>query len=585
MHLSPAHAQRCAVICDALAIPRCAGADFVRSACHHAALIHGGPQEERRHSLIAYLVYSAFLGRPPSAAEIRTLALRLRSHDCDEITDHFYRSQEYQQAESSGFTLVCPPSEALVLDVTHTAHYPHTSGIQRVVRSLSGALMSQPEKPFFVNLCSTSGRFVLLTEQDIADMVAPRQATSRPAARRPRLRKLLADAKASFKRLVGTRVARNASLAMARVKPIGRMCRQIGRNLRAATTRLATRTFRQSASAFGKPRHAGVFLWHQHFLIPELAANEYRIELLNLILSATPLRSTLILYDLIPLRHPEYFPTKSLSGYVLYLSLLRHVDAISCISAVVRDDLHALLPLVPRSKPQPRIDVHYLGADFRVAGEPARLLNGQEPPFVLCVGTIEPRKNQTRILEAMARAQLRGCRFTGVFVGNAGWLNGHFRDYLEHMKKAGCRILLFEHASDVDLEGLYNASTFTMYCSLTEGFGLPIIESVMRGKPCITSNVGSMKEVAEQLGGCLLVNPENVDDIADAIQRLVGEPHTLAALQQAADRATWTNWHDYARSLRQFCIAAPECTSSAPAGILSGPKRTSHPATSGKALA
>ena len=169
------------------------------------------------------------------------------------------------------------------------------------------------------------------------------------------------------------------------------------------------------------------------------------------------------------------------------------------------------------------------------------------------MGTIEPRKNQLRILEAMVQAQAHGCRFLGTFVGNAGWLNGGFRDALRRRIEEGYALELHENVSDSTLASLYERSAFTVYCSVAEGFGLPIIESVMRRRVCVTSRRGSMQEVASQLGGCVLVEPEDIDDIASAIRRLVEEPAVLAVHQREADAATWPDWSAYASTIHHFC--------------------------------
>jgi glycosyltransferase involved in cell wall biosynthesis len=116
-------------------------------------------------------------------------------------------------------------------------------------------------------------------------------------------------------------------------------------------------------------------------------------------------------------------------------------------------------------------------------------------PSVLCVGTIEPRKNQTRVLRAMVAAQDAGQQFRGIFVGNAGWLNGQFRTELQQARSRGIELELHENISDELLAEVYQNASLTVYCSVAEGFGLPIVESVMAGVPCLVSRLGSMKEI------------------------------------------------------------------------------------------
>jgi glycosyltransferase involved in cell wall biosynthesis len=199
--------------------------------------------------------------------------------------------------------------------------------------------------------------------------------------------------------------------------------------------------------------------------------------------------------------------------------------------------------------------VHYLGADFPIrAAQPAPAF---DRPVVLCVGTIEPRKNQARILRAMIEAQAAGARFTGVFAGNAGWLNGAFRGEFAAAVAAGHSLALHEQLDDGAIHALYERAAFTVYCSIDEGFGLPIIESLRRGRPCITSDRGSMREIAVRTGGCVLVDPEDTAAIGAAIHELVADAETRSRLTREAAAATWPSWRDYTETLVEFARTAP----------------------------
>ena len=157
----------------------------------------------------------------------------------------------------------------------------------------------------------------------------------------------------------------------------------------------------------------------------------------------------------------------------------------------------------------------------------------------------------------MVAAQQRGQRFRGVFVGNAGWLNGQFRNELCQARSRGIQVELHEGLSDEALAALYSTATLTVYCSVAEGFGLPIVESVMAGVPCLTSNLGSMQEIAEQIGGCSLVNPYSTSGIAAALTGLLSDREELDRLTAEARQASWHSWSDYCEELMTFVAAAP----------------------------
>ena len=133
-------------------------------------------------------------------------------------------------------------------------------------------------------------------------------------------------------------------------------------------------------------------------------------------------------------------------------------------------------------------------------------------PSVLCVGTIEPRKSDSCFTGNGGGTGV-GHQFRGIFVGNAGWLNGQFRTELQQAHSRGIELELHENISDKLLADFYQSASLTVYCSEAEGFGLPIVESVMAGVPCLTCRLGSMKEIANRLGGYSLVNPLSTSEI------------------------------------------------------------------------
>ncbi len=156
----------------------------------------------------------------------------------------------------------------------------------------------------------------------------------------------------------------------------------------------------------------------------------------------------------------------------------------------------------------------------------------------------------------MVLAQKAGHRFKGVFAGNPGWLNEGFLKELAYFQELGFDLELRRSVGERELLALYQKASFTVYCSLAEGFGLPIVESVVRGVPCITSNRGCMKEIAEQLGGCMLAEPLSEDEISSTIQSLFCDPALLDSLKEHAKGATWTTWSEYAAAIYEYATCA-----------------------------
>jgi len=143
-----------------------------------------------------------------------------------------------------------------------------------------------------------------------------------------------------------------------------------------------------------------------------------------------------------------------------------------------------------------------------------------ESPFALFIGTVEPRKNLVRLLKAFAIAAGKDAELSLLIAGRRGWETGPFlRELRQHRWRA--RIGWREDAADEELVALCCASRFLVYPSLYEGFGLPVGEAMWLGTPVITSSRSSLPEIAGD--AALLVDPEDVEDLAGAMLKLNGD--------------------------------------------------------------
>ena len=211
---------------------------------------------------------------------------------------------------------------------------------------------------------------------------------------------------------------------------------------------------------------------------------------------------------------------------------LQLATRIIAVSQATASDLVSLYP-----KLQPKIDVVYEASSLH-PNEPSSEIR---PPYMLFVGTLEPRKNLQRCLEALAKLQMENFESPRlVIAGGQGWR-------MEPLDRSVTALGLEQQveyvgsADDNELSALYAGCNFLLFPSLYEGFGLPIIEALSFGKPVITSNVSSMPEVAGE--AALLVDPQSVDDIAEAIKRLITDRalyDTLAA--KAIPQAAKFSW-------------------------------------------
>ncbi|MEA2233990.1 MAG: hypothetical protein QOD83_3806 [Solirubrobacteraceae bacterium] len=218
---------------------------------------------------------------------------------------------------------------------------------------------------------------------------------------------------------------------------------------------------------------------------------------------------------------------------------VRRARALVCISDATRRDL---VERVPASAPRALVIPLAAAELFGAAGRARR---GTERPYVLAAGTLEPRKNLERLLDAWARLApaLRDAHDL-VLVGPAGW---EADAILRRARGAGVRVT--GYVPDEELAALYGGCQLFCYPSLYEGFGLPVLEAMRAGAPVITSNISSLPEVAGD--AAVLVDPLSVDAIRSALARLLADPDERARLREAGRaRAAGFSWERTASELR-----------------------------------
>jgi glycosyltransferase involved in cell wall biosynthesis len=177
--------------------------------------------------------------------------------------------------------------------------------------------------------------------------------------------------------------------------------------------------------------------------------------------------------------------------------------------------------------------------------------------YLLYVGTLHPRKNLVRLIEAFAflTASLDAETKDGasplqlVLAGQKGWL---YDDILAQVRKLGLteRVRLTGYLPPADLPALLSGARAFVFPSLYEGFGLPVLEAMACGTPVICSNVSSLPEVAGD--AALLVDPLDVDALAAALEQVVVDPELRRALVERGFRqAARFSWRRCARETLQ----------------------------------
>ncbi len=235
-------------------------------------------------------------------------------------------------------------------------------------------------------------------------------------------------------------------------------------------------------------------------------------------------RLVVTIHDLAFEHYPEMFPSTWKRLYRMGLrAAAKRADMLIAPSRSTADDL-LTRARIPASKieviPEAASLPHSLGDPDETG---ARL--GLQQPYLLSVGTLEPRKNLVRLIRAYRKAIVDAdLPHALVLAGPAGWKP---QDLMREIDAGGPgRVIMTGRLSDDDLDIVYRAAWAFAYVSTYEGFGLPILEAMDRGLPVICSNTSSLPEVAGD--GALLVDPDSVPDMADAIRRVLSDDHLAA---------------------------------------------------------
>jgi glycosyltransferase involved in cell wall biosynthesis len=256
-----------------------------------------------------------------------------------------------------------------------------------------------------------------------------------------------------------------------------------------------------------------------------------------------PPASVTTIHDLGYLHFPAEHPTAT--RWLRRLSnrwSARRATRVVAISGTTRDDL-----IRYEQVPADRITVVHNGCApwFRRVTEPARIaaLRGRyclDGPYLLFVGTLQPRKNLERLLAAFDRVAADRPELQLALVGAAGWQPERLARALARVR-ARDRVRILGYVDDADLPALLSGSLALAFPSLYEGFGLPALEAMACATPVLASSTSSLPEVVGDAG--LLVDPLDVDAIAQGLRRLVDDGALRAELagrgQARAATFTW----------------------------------------------
>ena len=258
-----------------------------------------------------------------------------------------------------------------------------------------------------------------------------------------------------------------------------------------------------------------------------------------------------VFHDAIAWKFPEWSAKKTADRYPGYMQSLLNLDGIAAVSEASKSDLLEFWNSigVPEKK-RPRVEVLYLGTE--PLAKKSKLRAVSDIPVVLCVATLEARKNHIGLLAAVAYLWHLGYRFKLELVGGSNRETGvEAVAAIERFRESGLPVTWHGAVSDGEVEAAYERADFVVYPSLYEGFGLPVIEATQWGKPMLTTFCGSLKEVV-QGGGCHVLDSPSASSIAQGMRELLDHPDYFARLQVEALARPVRTWKDYASDMVSF---------------------------------
>jgi glycosyltransferase involved in cell wall biosynthesis len=299
--------------------------------------------------------------------------------------------------------------------------------------------------------------------------------------------------------------------------------------------------------------------WRSTYVLPELLGEAGRVDRFEALAQYSGNHSAVIGFDCVPMTTGETAVEGMGADFAHYLAAVAHTDRVATISAGAALEFRGWRTMLGGAGLDgPEITPVLLPMDLPPLNDEAVATARAQlavvgMPMVLVVGSHEPRKNHRAVLHAAELLWRDGLEFSLLFVGGNSWNSQRFTDALHELQALGRPVHAVRALTDDLLWAAYAIARCTLFPSLNEGFGLPVAESIASGTPVITSNFGSMREIAEP-GGALLVDCRDDHEIAHALRRLLTDDALHATLSRQAHQRPRRTWDDYADETWSYLV-------------------------------
>ncbi len=252
-----------------------------------------------------------------------------------------------------------------------------------------------------------------------------------------------------------------------------------------------------------------------------------------------------LFHDAIPVRFPHFYGLRGNRTYMAHYHYMKDLASFDLVLANSETTARHLKKLWDEENltPKAQLETVPLAEEFPGA---KRLPETLEGTIVLCVSSLEPRKNHCALMKGFVELVASGDWPPDLYLVLAGWPNDlQVVNLVERALQLGLPLRWEKEASDERLLELYSKAIFCVFPSLEEGYGLPVAESIWHHRPCLCSNNGAISELA-LAGGCLMVNTSKWREIRDGMKCLITDKDLLAKLQHDISNRPLRLWKDVA---------------------------------------
>jgi len=256
--------------------------------------------------------------------------------------------------------------------------------------------------------------------------------------------------------------------------------------------------------------------------------------------------------DILPIYQPQLFADELPALFEEYMQkVIKHAEVITVISEATKRDVEAYCN--EHNVNGPRVEVVRLGDDVIAAApiKPNEIAADEE--YIFALGTFEVRKNYILLYQALKLAQLEGRDLPKIVIaGRKGWLSNDVIHQIKHDPYMKDKLIWLNNVSDGELSWLFDHSLFTVFPSIAEGWGLPVVESLCHGKFSLVSGVSSMLEIGEGLVDYFL--PYDARECMEKLQYYLADKRYIAANEKVVKNYKVYTWDESYKSFKKAII-------------------------------